>query len=187
MIQGEKERAIHCLSSVHLVPVFDMPSAAQSLHQISETLRNTGQTPVMLVVAGLDALAENVVRATNPVNGTAMLSTILRCLMRLSRESASFLSVLLVNMRGIGEESNPLLQGPLQSSHVRGCPAPFPSVAHVETLLFPSLLMRTLDQGIDTHLLVAGTPPVIQVIKDRTGDGTGKWCPYALLEKGAPV
>lgn len=44
--------------------------------------------------------------------------------------------------------------------------------------MFPSLLMRTLDQGIDSHLLVSsiGRVPVVEVIKDRVGGNVGRWC-----------
>lgn len=48
-------------------------------------------------------------------------------------------------------------------------------------VLLPSLLMKTLDQGVDTHLMVsrergrAGRVGV-EVIKDRVGDGLGMRC-----------
>ncbi|OKL60707.1 hypothetical protein UA08_04117 [Talaromyces atroroseus] len=45
--------------------------------------------------------------------------------------------------------------------------------------LLNTLLSRTLDQGIDTHLLLQGrrrSQTLVEVIKDRTGDGLGRWC-----------
>jgi hypothetical protein len=44
--------------------------------------------------------------------------------------------------------------------------------------LLNTLLARTLDQGIDTHLLLQGRRErsVVEVVKDRTGDGLGRWC-----------
>lgn len=178
-----RRKAIRSLESVHLLPVFDLQSTAQCLRQISDTLRYMQATPgrgnrsALLILAGLDALAESVVSASNPVSGAAMLSAVLHSVTHLSREFASSLSVLLVNTRGIGGDHIAPLQSSSSSYLPGGHPAPFTSVVgDIETLLFPTLLMRTLDQGIDTHLLIAGTPPTIQVIKDRTGDGTGKWC-----------
>ena len=168
----------------------------------SSPLHQPTNTSVLLILAGLDALAEAVVRASNPVKGTAMLSALLHSLTRLSREYTSFLSVLLVNTRGIGHSgrtdgdaldpsSFASLLSPVDdplattaaasSSQVRldGLrAAPAPSTIAIESPLFPSLLTRTLDQGIDVHLMVYRTrgPPIVHVVKDRNGDGTGKWC-----------
>lgn len=46
------------------------------------------------------------------------------------------------------------------------------------SLLLPSLLLKTLDQGIDTHFLVSRVRDgkLVEVIKDRVGDGSGKRC-----------
>ena len=46
------------------------------------------------------------------------------------------------------------------------------------SFLLPSLLLKTLDQGIDTHFLVSRVRDgkMFEVIKDRVGDGSGKRC-----------
>lgn len=46
--------------------------------------------------------------------------------------------------------------------------------------LLHTLLSRTLDQGIDTHLLLQArrNQSLVEVIKDRTGNGLGMWCAW---------
>lgn len=95
-----------------------------------------------------------------------MLNAALRTLTRLSRECAAFLSVLLVNTSGLGmtTETGDVADGDYQGEQL--------------SVLLPSLLMKTLDQGTDTHLLVsrwrgrAGRVGV-EVIKDRLGGWLG--------------
>jgi hypothetical protein len=43
--------------------------------------------------------------------------------------------------------------------------------------LLSTLLMKTLDQGIDTHIMLSDVKAaqVAEVIKDRLGTGLGKW------------
>lgn len=125
----------------------------------------------MLIIAGLDTLVESVIRASNPIKGTAVLSAALRMLTRLSREYAAFLSVLLINTSGLGLGTGmgdiAVADGDYQGEQL--------------SVLLPSLLMKTLDQGTDTHLLVsrergrAGRVGV-EVIKDRVGDWLGTRC-----------
>lgn len=96
-----------------------------------------------------------------------MLNAALREVSDLSRVCASFLSVVLVNTGGLGAA------GPGSGS----------SSGHGErslASLLPSLLQKTLDQGVDRHLLVSrvevegkGSGRMVEVIKDRVGDGLG--------------
>lgn len=197
-----REEAIQRLDSVQLLPVFDFPSAAQAISSVSDMLhgiqreRNqaldhdvvTSPTdhPVLFIIAGLDSLAEGVIRASNPVKGTAMLTAVLRTLTRLTRTHASFLSVVLINTSPLGavvgssnlqrDSQQPVAQseGDFQSRD-EGIQSIFHGAGRS---LFPNLLMRTLDQGIDTHLLLSTVQraQIVEVIKDRVGDGTGKWC-----------
>lgn len=98
-----------------------------------------------------------------------MLNVALREVSDLSRVCASFLSVVLVNTGGLGAA------GPGSGSGS--------SSGHGErslASLLPSLLQKTLDQGVDRHLLVSrvevegkGSGRMVEVIKDRVGDGLG--------------
>lgn len=198
-----REKAIRHLDSVRLLPVFDLTTAAQSITKVSTTLdeikaqRNPPKKevyPVLLIIAGLDSLTEAVIRSSNPVKGTAMLAAVLRSLTRLTRVHSSFLSVLLVNVSGVGGVGVSY-SSTLQIAKDRGTTAAAGAAAagaaaasssdcgvqsmfHPGMALFPSLLLRTLDQGVDTHLLMSTVQNVrvVEVIKDRGGGGTGKWC-----------
>lgn len=126
---------------------------------------------VVLVVAGLDTLVEGVIRASNPIKGAAVLDAALRELTQLSRVNAAFLSVMLVNTGGLGGA------GP--------GPGPGPGLGNRGerslSSLLPSLLQKTLDQGVDRHLLVSkvegrSSRRVMEVIKDRVGSGSGMKC-----------
>lgn len=130
-----------------------------------------GHPVVVLVVAGLDTLVEGVIRASNPIKGAAVLDAALRELTELSRVNAAFLSVMLVNTGGLGGA------GP--------GPGPGPGLGNRGerslSSLLPSLLQKTLDQGVDRHLLVSkvegrSSGRVVEVIKDRVGSGLGMKC-----------
>ncbi|KAA8646311.1 uncharacterized protein ATNIH1004_007738 [Aspergillus tanneri] len=211
----DREEAISRLDSVQLFPVFDIAAAAQALSEVSDALHrhreeqrqkphhhqdqdqdhehptissNNPDTPALLIVVGLDGLAEGTVRASNTVRGAAVLTTTLHSLTRLSRIHDSFLSVMLVNTSGLGSSSlytNP--PNKFQHRRVQRDGGAYSSVREdgihsvfcgSESSLPLSLLMRTLDQGIDMHLLLSTvkTSTVVEVIKDRVGDGVGRWC-----------
>lgn len=176
-----REEAITRLDAVQLLPVYDFPAAMQAITHVSETLHQTTQQrqqapnhyphPIVLIIAGLDALVENVIRASNPIKGTAVLNAALQTLTGLSREYVAFLSVLLVNTSGLGMGTGTgdvaVADGDYQGEQL--------------LVLLPSLLMKALDQGTDTHLLVSrersGAGRVgVEVIKDRVGDWSGRKC-----------
>lgn len=251
--QLTREEAISHLDAVQLLPGFDFATTAQSISNVSEALatlnsrqrqhqhqhqhrhqhrhqhqeetinENGTHRPILLIVAGLDVLAENVVRASNPVRAAAMLTTVLRSLVRLDRAYASFLSVLLVNLSGVGgggggvSESRSEGDASLDSSTLSLTAARRVDGAYSQAVrdevgagggyharageddggdgrsvsgannyndngsgmsLFPGLLMKVLDQGVDVHLLSSTVRRVwvVEVVKDRVGGGTGKWC-----------
>ncbi|KAJ5988860.1 hypothetical protein N7481_004070 [Penicillium waksmanii] len=192
-----REEAIKRLDTVQLLPVHNLPNAAQAIGQVSGSLQkiersrqqqadNTRNSqPVILIVVGLDTLAEGVIRASNPVRGTALLSATLRNLNRMSRAHAPYLSTILVNTNGIGPAAfeSTHQQGPnlikLQDEDTRpswddGIHSVFQTPG---STLLSTLLMKTLDQGIDTHILISDikTSQVAEVIKSRVGPGLGKW------------
>jgi hypothetical protein len=139
----------------------------------------------MMIVVGLDYLVEGVIRASNPGKGVAMLTAALRSLATFSRLHASYLSIILVNMSGLGP-FNPDWGGNSHSTgnmNSRGDDSAKPldyaihSVFHSEIRLFSNMLMKTLDQGTDIHFLVSDVRQVqvVEIIKDRVGTSLGKW------------
>lgn len=197
-----REEAIKRLDNVQLLPVHNFRHAAQAIGRVSESLeqieiaRQKPETnasafePVFLIVVGLDTLAEGIIRASNPVRGTALLAATLRNLNRMSRSYASFLSTFLVNTNGLGPATFelPHQQGPNgpskqdknpRSSWDDGVHSIFQTLG---SSLLSTLLMKTLDQGIDTHILLSdiNTVQVAEVIKCRHGPGLGKWGSWIL-------
>ncbi|KAJ5774030.1 hypothetical protein N7457_008926 [Penicillium paradoxum] len=195
-----REDAIRKLDSVQLLPVQNFPNAAHAIGKVSDVLHEIqekrGQRdstessptdhPIVLIVVGLDNLTEQVIRASNPARGAAVLTSTLRTLTRLSRLYASHLSVILVNTNGVGtvnsEWSNNQKYGrnttPGDSAARQPLEDGIHSIFHPDIpSLFPTLLMKALDQGIDTHLLLSDLrgAEIVEVIKDRVGTGLGKW------------
>lgn len=174
---------------MQLLPIHDFPNAAQAIGTVSNSLheiqsRRANVDPVILIVVGLDTLAESIIRISNPVRGTALLAATLRNLTRLSREYASFLSVMLVNTNGLG---SPHFESDKQPEKHKGPTEEDARLSRDDGIhsifqtpdppLLSTLLMRTLDQGIDTHILLSDikSAKVAEVIKDRVGTGLGKW------------
>jgi hypothetical protein len=180
---------------VQLLPIHNFPNAAQAIGKVSETLHEIQEkreqrkpteaspsphNPIVLIVVGLDALAEGVIRASNPARGTAVLTATLRTLTRLSRVHASNLSIILVNTNGLGWDINQSSTGNTTEYSAARQPLEdgIHSIFHSDIpSLFPTLLMKTLDQGIDTHLLLSDLrgAQIVEVIKDRVGTSLGKW------------
>ncbi|KAL4884623.1 hypothetical protein BJY04DRAFT_215087 [Aspergillus karnatakaensis] len=172
------------------------PSEADSDNQHQHPTQT--QTQTVLIITGLDTLTEAVVRSSNAIRGAAVLSSLLRTLTSLSRTHSSTLSILLVNTGGVGPslyaqnqnqnntqthaqfqppQMNPDLDPGRSSSGGGGVQSMFNAT---DTPLFPSLLMKTMDQGIDTHFLVSRVRGgvVVEVVKERGGEGAGRWCAW---------
>ncbi|RAH45070.1 F-box domain protein [Aspergillus brunneoviolaceus CBS 621.78] len=190
-----RDAAIACLDRVQLFPVFDLQTALQAIHEISSAVassaagRNSLQpNKAIVLVAGLNTLAEGVVRTSNAARGAAALTAALRTLTHLTRTGPAAVSVLLVNTSGLGTAaanadyaSGSIAMQDEASSRESGVRSAFGANG---ANLFPSLLMRTLDQGLDTHILVSpikGSGVVVEVIKDRLGEGIGKWCVWKSI------
>lgn len=165
--------------------LLDSSREEQSRMRTPENPSEKPDPSVLLIIVGLDTLAEGAVRASNTVRGAAILTTALRSLTRLSRVYGSFLSTMLVNTSGLGSSGTSVHTARhVQQSNAQRNVGSYQddgihSIFHPSEIpLLPSLLMRTLDQGTDTHILVSRTrtASVIEVIKDRVGDGLGKWC-----------
>ncbi|KAJ5792997.1 uncharacterized protein N7503_008975 [Penicillium pulvis] len=188
-----KDDALKRLDLVQLFPVNNLQNAAQAIKQVSELLQEAQEKrqqldqaaastnpAIILVVAGLDTLAEGVVRASNPARGAAVLASTLRILTRMSRTYSSFLSVMLVNTNGLGPHVEVEHDGST-GREVDARPTDHDGIHSIFQLpgssLLSTLLMRTLDQGIDTHILLSDVKyaRVAEVVKDRTGAGLGKW------------
>ncbi|KAJ9487771.1 hypothetical protein VN97_g5530 [Penicillium thymicola] len=198
-----RDDAIRRLDSVQLLPVHNFTNAAQAIGKVSEVLdeiqekreqqRKTTEAspstenPIILIVAGLDTLTEGVIRASNPARGAAVLTATLRTLTHLSRVHASHLSIILVNTNGLGTinpewDKNQPSAGNTTTHGDSATRQPLEegihSIFHSDIpSLFPTLLMKTLDQGIDTHVLLSDLrgAQIVEVIKDRVGTSLGKW------------
>jgi hypothetical protein len=195
-----REESIKKLDFVQLLPVHNFFHAAQAIVKVSDALHGIKEdrerptepnppsdAPIILIVAGLDYLTEGVIRASNPARGAALLAATLRTLTKLAREHASYLSIFLVNTNGLGtinSDWDKVSQPTGNHTPYRDRGARQPLEEGIHSLfnsdipsLFPTLLMKTLDQGIDTHLLVSDSKgdQIIEVIKDRMGTGLGKW------------
>ncbi|KAF3387208.1 hypothetical protein F1880_000175 [Penicillium rolfsii] len=191
-----RTEALQYLDAVQLLPVQNFPNAAQAIAKVSESLQELQETrqnasaeptqPVLLIAVGLDTLAEGVIRASNPVRGTVLLAATLRNLTRMSRAYSSWLSVLLVNTSGLGPahfeshhppDSNSTRNSGDQDARPTGDDGIHSIFQTPGSALLSTLLMKTLDQGIDTHILLSDVKAaqVAEVIKDRVGTGLGKW------------
>ncbi|KAL4969605.1 uncharacterized protein BDV14DRAFT_164854 [Aspergillus stella-maris] len=201
-----KKKAISLLDAVTLFPVHDFASAIDAIHEISKRLSQEQEqegvqdqqspTENVLIIVGLDSLTDSIIRSSSALRGAAVLAGALRTVTGFSRGCKGGLSVLLVNTSLVGPS-------PYQSQANRTHNQPHHpqcgfegnatgttgsgggSAAGIQsaftapdTNLFPSLLMKTLDQGVDTHLLLSRDrgENVVEVIKDRVGEGSGKWC-----------
>ncbi|RAK84633.1 F-box domain protein [Aspergillus costaricaensis CBS 115574] len=187
-----RTQAITLLDSVQLFPVYDFNAAAQAIHEIAATIssasRETTPHQHIIIITGLDTLTEGVIRASNPLRGSAMLTSVLRTLTQLTRTHGSNVSVMLVNTSGLGKVVSSQSGGvgeEVDANATRGMYEIDDGEEGIQSAfrahsgeMFPSLLMRTLDQGIDSHLLVSsiGRVPVVEVIKDRVGGNVGRWC-----------
>lgn len=116
-----------------------------------------------------------------------MLTSVLRTLTQLTRTHGSNVSVMLVNTSGLGKMVSAQSGGvgEVDANATGGMYEMDDGEEGIQSAfrahsgeIFPSLLMRTLDQGIDSHLLVSsiGRVPVVEVIKDRVGGNVGRWC-----------
>lgn len=191
-----RTEALRYLDAVQLLPVQNFPNAAQAIGKVSESLQELQERrqnapaeptqPVLLIVVGLDTLAEGVIRASNPVRGTALLAATLRNLTRMARAYTSWLSVILINTSGLGpahfESHHPPDSTSTKNPGDEDAKPPGDDGIHSIfqmpcSALLSTLLMKTLDQGIDTHILLSDVKAtqVAEVIKDRVGTGLGKW------------
>lgn len=173
-----RDEAVSRLDAVEVLPVFDFPAAAQAIGYVSAALREmtkdmqlqqqqSNNCRVVLVIAGLDTLVEGVIRASNPLKGAAVLGDALREVTALANLYGQLLSVVLVNTGGLGI-----------SSSSGGGDGGAVNQDYSLSALLPSLMQKTLDQGVDRHLLVSrvgkgSSGRVVNVIKDRVGAGLG--------------
>ncbi|KAJ9191509.1 hypothetical protein DTO021D3_1990 [Paecilomyces variotii] len=206
-----REEAVELLDSVQILSVLDFTHVIQAISNVSDALNriqqqrhqlreNHGQvsssdncnSPVLLIIEGIDTMADGLIRTSSPLRGTALLVPVLRTLTYLSRTYASFLSVMLVNTNTLGSiypnrSVNPSSRSSGQGQQFNvgdgdgdrneGIHSVFLHRATSTTLL-PTILSRSLDQGIDAHLLLSKVNgrTVVEVVKDRVGSGVGRWC-----------
>lgn len=200
-----REEAIARLDCVQLFPVYDFTGAVQAIGSVSAEIQSLHESreersqpaakstddanyrpqPVIFLIAGLDALADGVVRASSPLKGAALLSSSLRALTQTSRRqrhASHPLRVVLVNTNGLGSIPNSAVQpdpsAATDHDHAEGIHSSFRVTgAGGPAVLLSNLLMRVLDQGLDTHVLLSHVRQawVVEVIKDRIGESVGRW------------
>lgn len=175
----------------------NLANAAQAISQVTDILqqvqdkhhenqvRPSSKPIFILIVVGLDTLTEGLVRASNPARGTAVLASTLRMVTRLSRTHSDFLVTLLVNTHGLGPHVEFDTQGSrAQMENPESNPSRGDGIHSFfqppGTPILSTLLMRTLDQGIDTHILLSDAKYayVAEVMKDRAGTALGKWATW---------
>ncbi|CRG85875.1 hypothetical protein PISL3812_02879 [Talaromyces islandicus] len=196
----------------HASPNQNDPRSHENDDDDDDEEHTTKQLPpstVLFVIEGLDAMAENVIRNSDALRGSAVLTPALRTLTYLSRSYSSFLGIVLVHTTGLGPPPPPPSQPPpgLSASQrsqndngnvnrprnnnnnnnnnnmksAGGLYSVFSRQnddADEPVPLLHTLLARTMDQAIDIHLLfqLRKNQALVEVVKDRTGDGLGKWC-----------
>lgn len=208
-----RDQAVSLLDNVHLLPVPDVSTIAQAVSQISDDLHRLDQSSrqekqqqqdVLLILEGLDTLTENLIRSSNPLRGCAMAVPILHTLTYLTRSYADRLTVLVVNGVGLSVDTSSLPLTSTSSSasfssssqrEMKPVDAGSTGASLIQSVfgglaVRQPLLSRTMDYGIDVHLLVSVSARVkdeenapskvttvaVEVVKDRVGGFFGEWC-----------
>ncbi|KAK2743670.1 hypothetical protein FQN57_004779 [Myotisia sp. PD_48] len=231
------------LNSIKIFRAFEFGEMLRAVDQVSDMLFHLHQqnieetsaenevlpqSPVLLLVEGIDKAAQEIIRTSTATAANSQLSLLLRTFTILSRTYHSHLVVLIVNSipqsqsQGTtvpGANPSPDTQqvrdhnstdthpstpsmtvndysgelGLPQASAVRplGLDMPVQSIfvsprstSRLYSRAPPryiSPMTRTIDQGIDMHILISAVHNnvIVEVAKDRTGDNTGRWCIYS--------
>lgn len=154
--------------------------------------------PILLIIDGLDQSLSDLSRTTASVlTAQARTVRLLRELSSLSRRYPRSLAILVLNALGLPHITAPVDNGsfvnpfPPVTSAFGPPPAPLgqgqshgqdhqnrgEGLARKNPYVSP--LARTFDQVLfDAHLLVSkvGDGIAVEVVKDRLGDGKGRWC-----------
>ncbi|KAL1974007.1 hypothetical protein VTN31DRAFT_5567 [Thermomyces dupontii] len=186
-----------------------LPYDGDRLDESSRPLEQQGkQQQVLLILEGLDILTENLIRSSNSLRGCAVIVPILRTLTYLTRSYADRLAVLVVNGVGLlsvdsssslsystaapGSASFTSSSSSSLQRDTRSADAGSAGGASLLQSVFGGLvvrqplLSRTLDYGVDVHLLVSirgdghdassKATAAVEVVKDRVGGFLGEWC-----------
>ncbi|KAI5300694.1 hypothetical protein KEM56_002257 [Ascosphaera pollenicola] len=151
--------------------ITDLLEKQRSMH---DGLDNDKFPPRLLVLEGVDQSLEDIIRSSSVLLAQAKLAPLLQKLTTISRAFFPKLSIIIVNSVGSSPFTTPSHPAPALTSIFPAGPAPM-QASH---LSYSSPLAKSLDRAIDTHLLVSSVREniTVEVAKDRTGDGLGKWC-----------
>ncbi|KAI5291015.1 hypothetical protein KEM52_000285 [Ascosphaera acerosa] len=128
--------------------------------------------PRLLIIEGIDHALSEMQRSSSLLAAQAALAPFLRSLARLARSHPADLAIVVVNSDGVVRGPAPATIESIFASPDTGDGVP------AATAIFSSPVAWSLDQTIDTHLLVSnvGVRGVVEVAKDRAGGSLGKWC-----------
>lgn len=175
------------LDQTHPPPAAGVQSEQQQQRQHHRTL---------LIIDGLDHSLSDLSRSSGSVLiAQAHAARLSRILSSLSRKHPHSLAILALNSTALPQVTSPVDNGSFVNpfppvTSVFPCASPQVQVqvaqgqgqgiaAKKKTSPYVSPLARTFDQVLfDTHLLVSkvGDGIVVEVVKDRLGDGKGRWC-----------
>ncbi|KAI5285169.1 hypothetical protein KEM54_000770 [Ascosphaera aggregata] len=132
--------------------------------------------PCLLILEGIDQSLREIQRSSSVLVAQAKLFPLIYKLINLSRSLSPKLSVLIVNSIGVplSKQTTPL-PPVLESMFSIEATALAMQESHK---CYLSPFTKSMDQAIDTHLLISHEQEniTVEVAKDRTGDGLGRWC-----------
>lgn len=166
--------AVQYLESVQLLQYFDFAGLTESVAEVSSrqfALSNeSASQKTILYIEGLDVMIEGTQRRSGLVQANALLSSLLRTLVHLSRTHPCLLVLLDLRLRedSKGDEATLSAFASAIGSDMR--------------LQCGGALGQTLDAGLDVLVLVHDAhgiattgSAIVEVVKDRVDDALGEW------------
>ena len=170
----EPANAIKYLKNVQLLQFFDFAGLTESVAEVSALLFQGDYSSEMkmtiLYLEGIGIAIENIQRRSGMVQANAMLSSLLRTLVHLSRTYPCLLILLQLDMRKDSKRDEAIRSA-------------FTSATASEIKHQPGgALGRTLEGALDVMVVVHdgyGTTTdgamIVEVVKDRTGNALHQW------------
>ena len=170
----EPANAIKYLKNVQLLQFFDFAGLTESVAEVSALLFHNGHSSgvkkTILYLEGLGIAIENLQRRSGMVQANAMLSSLLRTLVHLSRTYPCLLILLQLDLRKDSKRDEAIRSA-------------FTSATASEMRYQPGgALSRTLEGALDVMVVVHdgyGTTTdgamIVEVVKDRTGNALHQW------------
>jgi hypothetical protein len=170
----EQANAVKYLENVQLLQFFDFAGLTESVAEVSALLFHGGHSSAgqktVLYLEGVGIAIENIQRRSGMVQANAMLSSLLRTLVHLSRTYPCLLILLQLDLRkdSKGDEAIRSAFASATASEIRYQPG--------------GALGRTLEGALDVMVAVHdgyGTTNdgamIVEVVKDRAGNALHQW------------